>query len=186
MAAGKGLCSEQGMSEIPPATWFCIKSKPRQEAVAVLNLRALGEVEIVFPRLRRTRKGHDKNRVVVEPLFPGYIFVKFDPEELHGPVRNTRGVLQLVSRNGRPVDVDASVITELLALGPDATLSMLDEELKIGAKVRVIRGIFSGSEGEVVKLQEPQKRIAVLLSLLGSEQAVEMPLDDVEGLSDES
>ena len=63
---------------------------------------------------------------------------------------------------------------------------MLDEELKIGAKVRVIRGIFSGSEGEVVKLQEPQKRIAVLLSLLGSEQAVEMPLDDVEGLSDES
>lgn len=174
------------MSEPAPAPWFCIKAKPRQENVAVRNLRALGEVEVVFPKLRRTRRGHEKNKVVVEPLFPGYVFLRFDPQEYHGSVRSTRGVLHLVSRNDRPVEVDASVIEELRALGPDATLSMLDEELKIGAKVRVIRGIFSGSEGEVVRLHAPQQRIAVLLSLLGSEQSVEMPLDDVEGLPGEA
>ena len=170
------------MSEPSSAPWFCIKSKPRQEGVAVRNLRALGEVEVVFPKLRRTRRGHEKNKIVIEPLFPGYVFLRFDPQEYHGSVRSTRGVLHLVSRNERPVEVDASVIEELRALGPDATLSMLDEELKIGGKVRVIRGIFSGSEGEVVRLHSPQQRIAVLLSLLGSEQSVEMPLDDVEGL----
>lgn len=172
------------MTAPAPATWFCIKSKPRQEGVAVRNLRALGGVEVVFPRLRRTRRGHEKSKVVVEPLFPGYLFLRFDPEELHGSVRSTRGVLHLVSRDDRPVEVDESVIEELRALGPDATLSMLDEELKVGAKVRVIRGIFSGSEGSVVRLHGPQQRIAVLLSLLGSEQPVEMPLDDVEGLAE--
>ena len=95
-------------------------------------------------------------------------------------------MLHLVSRDGRPVDVDAAVIAELNALGPDAVLSMLDEELKVGAKARVIRGIFSGSEGEVVRLASPQKRVALLLSILGSDQPVELPLDDVEGLPDES
>ena len=123
---------------------------------------------------------------MVEPLFPGYLFARFDPAELQATVRGTRGVLHLVSRDGRPVDVDAAVIAELNALGPDAVLSMLDEELKVGAKARVIRGIFSGSEGEVVRLASPQKRVALLLSILGSDQPVELPLDDVEGLPDES
>jgi len=173
------------MTEAGP-TWFCIKAKPRQEAVAVQNLRAIGVAELVFPRLRRTRRGHDKNQVVVEPLFPGYVFARFDPMEFQTSIRSTRGVLHLVSREGRPVDVEQAVIDELNALGPDAILSILDDELKVGAKARVIRGIFTGSEGAIIRLASPQKRIALLLSILGSDQPVELPLDDVEGLPDEA
>ena len=173
------------MTEAVGPTWFCIKAKPRQEALAVRNLRAVGIGELVFPRLRRTRRGHDKNKVVVEPLFPGYVFARFDPLDFQATIRSTRGVLHLVSRDGRPVDVEQSVIDELNALGPDATLSLLDEEPKVGAKARVIRGIFLGSEGEVIRLESPQKRIALLLSILGSDQPVELPLDDVESLPEE-
>jgi transcriptional antiterminator RfaH len=171
------------MTEQPAHAWFCVKAKPRQEAVAVRNLRALGAVELVFPRIRRTRRGHDKNREVVEPLFPGYLFLRYDPAELHGSVRSTRGVLHLVAKNGLPVAVDQKVIDELLALGPDAILSALDEELQVGAKVRIVRGIFAGSEGEVLRLATPEKRIAVLLSLLGSDQPVELSSEDVEGVA---
>lgn len=167
------------MSKSTENFWFCLKSKPRQEAVAVRNLKAVGDIDIFFPRIRRTRRGHEKNKEVVEPLFPGYIFVKFNPEDSQGTVKSTRGVLHLVSKNGKAVDVDHKVIDELKALGPDGILSMLDEELKVGAKIKVIRGIFAGSEGEVLKLATPQKRIAVLLTLLGAQQSVEMPMDDV-------
>jgi transcriptional antiterminator RfaH len=170
------------MTEVPATVWFCIKTKPRQEAVAERHLRALGEIEILFPRLRRTRRGHSQNKVVLEPLFPSYFFIAFDPTEKQNAVRSTRGVLQLVSRNQQPVVVAPEVIAELRALGPEATLSILDEELKVGGKVRIIRGLFEGTEGEVLRLQTPQARIAVLLNLLGSEQPVEMPLDDVEAL----
>jgi len=167
------------MSDSPENFWFCLKSKPRQEAVAVRNLKAVGDIDIFFPRIRRTRRGHEKNKEVIEPLFPGYIFVKFNPEDSQGTVKSTRGVLHLVSKNGKAVDVDHKVIDELKALGPDGILSMLDEELKVGAQIKVIRGIFAGSEGEVLKLATPQKRIAVLLTLLGAQQSVEMPMDDV-------
>ena len=173
------------MSETAENFWFCLKSKPRQEAVAVRNLKAVGEIEIFFPRIRRTRRGHEKNKEVVEPLFPGYIFVKFNPEDSQGAVKSTRGVLHLVSKGGKAVDVENKVIEELKALGPEGILSMLDEELKVGAKIKVIRGIFAGSEGEVLKLATPQKRIAVLLTLLGAQQSVEMPMDDVTQSEDE-
>ena len=173
------------MSESTENFWFCLKSKPRQEAVAVRNLKAVGDIDIFFPRIRRTRRGHEKNKEVVEPLFPGYIFVKFNPEDSQGTVKSTRGVLHLVSKNGKAVDVDHKVIDELKALGPDGILSMLDEELKVGAKIKVIRGIFAGSEGEVLKLATPQKRIAVLLTLLGAQQSVEMPMDDVATTEEE-
>jgi len=173
------------MSETAENFWFCLKSKPRQEAVAVRNLRAVGEIEIFFPRIRRTRRGHEKNKEVIEPLFPGYIFVKFNPEDSQGTVKSTRGVLHLVSKGGKAVDVENKVIEELKALGPEGILSMLDEELKVGAKIKVIRGIFAGSEGEVLKLATPQKRIAVLLTLLGAQQSVEMPMDDVTQNEDE-
>lgn len=173
------------MSDSPENFWFCIKSKPRQEAVAVRNLKAVGDIDIFFPRIRRTRRGHEKNKEVIEPLFHGYIFVKFNPEDSQGTVKSTRGVLHLVSKNGKAVDVDYKVIDELKALGPDGILSMLDEELKVGVKIKVIRGIFAGSEGEVLKLATPQKRIAVLLTLLGAQQSVEMPMDDVATTEEE-
>ncbi len=173
------------MSDSPENFWFCLKSKPRQEAVAVRNLKAVCDIDIFFPRIRRTRRGHEKNKEVIEPLFPGYNFVKFNPEDSQGTVKSTRGVLHLVSKNGKAVDVDHKVIDELKALGPDGILSMLDEELKVGAKIKVIRGIFAGSEGEVLKLATPQKRIAVLLTLLGAQQSVEMPMDDVATTEEE-
>lgn len=174
------------MSDSFGPSWYCIKSKPRQEAVAVQNLVGIGIEELVFPRVRRTRRGHTSNKIVIEPLFPGYLFARFDPLEFQSVIRSTRGVLHLVSRDGKPVDVSQAVIDELNALGPDATLSALDAELKVGTKARVIRGIFVGSEGQIIRLATPQKRIALLLSILGSNQPVELSLDDVEGLPDEA
>jgi transcriptional antiterminator RfaH len=81
------------MTSASDSFWFCIKSKPRQEAVAVRNLKSIGEVEIFFPRVRRTQRGHEKNKEVIEPLFPGYLFVKFNPEDHQGTIKSTRGVL---------------------------------------------------------------------------------------------
>ena len=89
-------------------------------------------------------------------------------------------LIALNKQGGRAVEVAPKVIADLLELGPDATLSLLDEEPQVGGKVRIIRGIFAGSEGEVLRLHGPQKRIAVLLELLGSAKPVELSSEDVE------
>ena len=136
-------------------------------------------IQLLFPRVRRRRRGKDGNREVVEPLFPGYLFAAFDPAELSGPVGNTRGVLHLVRRSGKAVSVESKVVDELRALGPDGVLDALEPLPLPGQRVRILRGIFEGEEGEVLRLAEPNRRIAVLLQLLGSDQVVDLSADDV-------
>lgn len=161
--------------------WFCVRCKPRQEAVAAGQLKSMEGVEVVFPRVKRIKRTEHGKKTVIEPLFPGYLFASFAPDELSGPVNHTRGVLHLVRRDSKPVAVDHGVITELRALGPEAVLSLEQAALMVGDKVRIVRGVFAGAEGEVLRLHPPAKRIAVLLQLLGAEQSVDLAEDDIEG-----
>ena len=161
--------------------WFCVRCKPRQEAVAAGQLKSMEGVEVVFPRVKRIKRTEHGKKTVIEPLFPGYLFASFAPNELSGPVNHTRGVLHLVRRDSKPVAVDHGVITELRALGPEAVLSLEQAALMVGDKVRIVRGVFAGAEGEVLRLHPPAKRIAVLLQLLGAEQSVDLAEDDIEG-----
>jgi transcriptional antiterminator RfaH len=159
--------------------WFCVRCKPRQERVAAGQLATLEGLELVFPRVRRRRAGKDGSREVTEPLFPGYLFASFDPAELGGAVGNTRGVLHLVRKSGKAVDVETKVITELRALGPDGILQAIDPLPLPGQRVRVLSGLFIGEQGEVVRLAEPSRRIQVLLQLLGADHVVEVSVDEV-------
>lgn len=159
--------------------WFCIRCKPRQEGVAAGQLTSLPGVALLFPRVRRRRRAKDGDRLVIEPLFPGYLFAAFDPAELGGPVNHTRGVLHLVRRSGKAVDVEEKVIRELQALGEGGILNIVEPILLPGQKVRILSGLFAGEKGEVVRLAKPAQRIQVLLQLLGADQVVELAADDV-------
>lgn len=161
------------------ARWFCVRCKPRQESVAAGQLATLDGVELLFPRIRRRRSGKGGPREVTEPLFPGYLFAAFDPAELASPVGHTRGVLHLVRKSGQAVDVEPRVIEELRSLGPGAVLDAIEPLPLPGQRVRVLRGLFEGEQGEVVRLAEPARRIKVLLQLLGADQVVELSADDV-------
>jgi transcriptional antiterminator RfaH len=161
------------------ARWFCVRCKPRQERVAAGQLASLGGVELLFPRARRRRAGKTGARDVVEALFPGYLFAAFDPAELGSQVGHCRGVLHLVRKAGKAVDVEPKVIAEIRALGTDGVVDATDPLPLPGQKVRVLRGLFLGEEGEVVRLAEPARRVKVLLELLGADQVVELSADDV-------
>ncbi|MFN7340133.1 MAG: transcription termination/antitermination protein NusG [Opitutia bacterium] len=159
--------------------WFCVRCKPRQERVAAGQLASLEGLELLFPRARRRRAGRSGAREVVEPLFPGYLFASFDPAELASQVGHCRGVLQLVRKAGKAVDVEPKVIAELRALGDGGVIDAMDPLPLPGQKVKVLRGLFLGEEGEVVRLAEPSRRVKVLLQLLGADHVVELPADDV-------
>ena len=118
-------------------------------------------VEVVFPRVKRIKRTEHGKKTVIEPLFPGYLFASFAPNELSGPVNHTRGVLHLVRRDSKPVAVEHGVITELRALGPEAVLSLELAALMVGDKVRIVRGVFAGAEGgpgvaQAQAAEEPQ------------------------------
>ena len=92
--------------------WFAIHAKPRRETFAATNICALG-LRILFPRVKVERLVHGAAHQGTKPLFPGYFFTRFCPENCLESVKAARGVLRVVSSGRMPIPVPDSIIHEI-------------------------------------------------------------------------
>src|SRR5215472_5979633 len=88
--------------------WFALHTKPRRENFAVTNVSALG-VESFLPRLKTERSVHGVARAIIKPLFPGYFFARFRPEDSLDSVECSRGVLGVISSGRFPIPVEDQI-----------------------------------------------------------------------------
>ncbi|HVU38113.1 MAG TPA: transcription termination/antitermination NusG family protein [Opitutales bacterium] len=160
--------------------WYCVKTQPKREGVAYGALTALPEIEAFFPRVRYRRVSPRGPRLVVEALFPGYLFARFAPAGKIRAVRYARGVAYIVRQGRDYAAVPETIITALHALAATQVLELPPEPWKLGEKVRIISGIFRGRSGEVAGLVPGRQRVQLLLELLGGENRVELPADAIE------
>jgi len=160
--------------------WYCVKTQPKREAIAYGQLTTLPEVEAFFPRVRYRRASPRGQRMVVEALFPGYLFAKFSPARLIRAVRYARGVSYIVRQGTEFAPVPDTIISALHSLAATQVLELPPEPWKMGEQVRVIAGIFRGATGTVAGLVPARQRVQVLLELLGQERRIELPLDNLE------
>lgn len=158
------------MSTFP---WYCIRAQPKREGLAAQQLPTLDGVRVFFPRVRYFRKTKTGTKQSTEALFPGYLFASFDFWELGKQVGFTRGVARIVRRsNLDPIIVPDAVMAGLMAMAPDGLVRVGTPEFKVGDEVKIIAGVFAGTDTKVVKLIPGGKRVAVLMQLLGHEQEV--------------
>ena len=92
--------------------WYLLYSKPRQEGVAVENLKRQGyETYLPLVRTRRRRQGQYVS--LVEPMFPRYLFIHLsDQTDNWGPIRSTRAEPAAPPAPKPPVD-DPSITADL-------------------------------------------------------------------------
>lgn len=156
--------------------WGCAQVYAGQEARAVLNLERQG-FEALCPRYTRARLARDP-LAPSYPLFPGYLFVRIDPDTLWGPIRSTYGVIRLlVSTAHEPLMVPDEFIASLGRLSETASTGWLAP----GAVVRVRRRGSSVDEmlGTVVRMSGAQ-RVHVLMSLFNRDAVVEIAGSELE------
>lgn len=139
------------------------------------------------------KKGEDSKAVreVERKIFPGYVLVKlaciykkrseFDDEELTMTddawyvIRNTRGVTGFVGPGSKPVPLTDD---EVIALG--IAKKTIEVNYSVGDLVNVLSGPFDGFSGVVSIIDLEREIVTVLISMLGRETPVELPLDQVE------
>ncbi|MDC0182002.1 transcription/translation regulatory transformer protein RfaH [Candidatus Thioglobus sp.] len=152
-------------------SWYLIKTKSRQEHVAIKNLENQ-EYITYCPTVKI------KNKHIF--LFPGYLFIYLDKEiDNWLPIRSTKGVLNFV-RFGLN-----------FAQAPDAVIKFLkDNELfnkekfnnlnrfKSGDKVQITDGIFKNCVA-IFKSSQPEERIVLLLNILGQQQSISIKKESV-------
>lgn len=147
--------------------WYTVHCKPREDERAELELMNQ-DFTVFLPRIRTRRRLRGRYRVVVESMFPRYLFVNLDDlEQDWAPIRSTRGVSGLVRMGDYVPSVPEPVIQGLLARA-DADfcvdLKAADDFAK-DEKVLITAGPLAGLEA-VFKARNSAERVIVLLNLL--------------------
>jgi transcription antitermination factor NusG len=155
-------------SELP---WFALQVRTRHETAIASFLEAKGYEQFV-PLYEIKKRWSDRVKVTAAPLFPGYLFCRFDPQ-YRLPVLKTPGVIQIVGYNRIPAPIDENEIHAIQTLIASGLPTQPWPFLAVGDRVRIESGSLRGLDGIVVKLKE-NHRLVVSVTLLRRSVAVEI------------
>ena len=157
--------------------WHAFRSHIKCELRAQDGIKELG-FDVFVPLESRWIIRRRRKLKVESPLFTGYGFVKFDIIENEWPkINNVDGVEGLLSNNRVPVRVPEREIDQLKLAQKFGLFDRTKKPspFKLGDKVQIEEGPFSGFIGKVIKARTAD-RINILLNFFGSTREVEFPL----------
>jgi transcription antitermination factor NusG len=163
--------------------WFCAETHYAHEQIARDELDSQSFATFLPMVFERRTKNRKIIRVEV-PMFPGYIFVRFDRQHDNWPpILGTKGVRGLLGPHksrpsSLPLDLIHAIADNATALNAEF-LAHAQAKL-VGHKLRVTKGPWAGFEG--VCLWHSGDRIRLLMSLFGRETKLETVTGRVERL----
>src|SRR5215472_6031390 len=136
--------------------------------------------EILAPVYRCRRKWSDRIKEIDAPLFPGYVFCRFDPDSpCTVPVVTTPGVLKILGFGGKPEPLDETEI-ESVRLAAQYGLSPRPcQYLSTGSRIRIARGPLSGIEGILTRTKN-KELLVISVSMLQRSISVEIERSSIE------
>jgi transcription antitermination factor NusG len=153
--------------------WFALYTKPRWEKKVHERLVKKG-IDSWCPIQKVQKQWSDRKKIIEEPLFKSYVFVKIDYTEERLPVLTVDGVLNFVYYLGKPAiirDIEIENIQRYL-MEKDVVIEMRAlEGFKADTKVKITQGVFMDKEGTV--LREGKKKVYVQLESIGQVMIVE-------------
>lgn len=137
--------------------WFALGIAPRHEKFAGTILCNKG-YETLLPAYRRHHQYAGRSRSFELPLFPGYLFCRFDPTA-RLPVLTTPGVLRILGAGKAPVPVaDDEILSIRRAM--EARVAMRPHPYwRCGQRGRISSGSLAGIEGVVVNAKSPVRMV---------------------------
>ena len=146
--------------------WYLVQVKPNGYRLAERNLLRQG-FTCFQPLARATERRGAQFKSVSRPLFPGYLFVAFDPARAPWrKINSTAGVARLLSLGSVPREVPRGLVAELRARLDAGGHVVLADNLGVGDRVEIQSGPFAGFLGEVARLA-PEARAHLLVDLMG-------------------
>ena len=146
--------------------WFVAQIKPNSYHTAIQNLERQ-VFETFLPKMGITQR--QKNKFVVKNVyvFPGYMFVCFDPQIINWPkINSTYGVSKVLASNKKPSEISSDLILELKNRYEINSNPTQKEKLQKGDSIKFYSGPFTDLIAKVEGVDE-KKRIWILLELMG-------------------
>lgn len=158
-----------GLLNSSQGSWFAIQVRPRSEKSVAMVLEGKGYQHFLPTRAvesLKTKKSSD------QPLFPGYIFCRFD-SQLPGRVVTTPGVVRILGYGNTVSALLDSEIETIRTIAKSSLPLHPHPYLHQGDIVRICDGPFTGIAGKIVSLQK-KNLLVVSVTLLQRAVAVEI------------
>ena len=159
--------------------WYVIQTKPKKEGEASSYLSTKG-LEIFNPLMETFSPGNRKGEKGVKPLFPNYIFGKFDLDRNYPLVRWARGVNKILGFGGYPIPVCEEVIEVIKGRTDRDGIVRRISHFEPNDPVRINSGPLRDLLGVFERWVSDGERVRVLLNLIGYQPAVELHYSMVE------
>jgi transcription antitermination factor NusG len=157
--------------------WFAVRTASGREKSVATQLQAKG-IEEFLPLYRTRRQWSDRTKELELPLFPGYLFCRFDFNN-RLPVLITPGVKTIIGFGRTPTPVADDEIESLRRAVASGAVHPHDQYLTVGERVRIREGSLAGVEGILVDIKNSW-RIVISVDLLQRSVAVELDRAAIE------
>ena len=159
--------------------WYVIQTKPKKEKEADSYLSTRG-VEIFNPLMETFALRNGRMNKELKPLFPGYIFGKFDLEQNYPLVRWGRGVKKVLGFGGYPTSISEEVIEIIKERTDTEGIVRLKQNFKANDVIRIKTGPLKDLLGIFDRWVSDNERVRILLNLIGYQPAVEIHYSMIE------
>jgi transcription antitermination factor NusG len=156
--------------------WYALYTRSRWEKKVSEQLNKLN-IEAYCPLNKVVRQWSDRKKVVEEPLFTSYVFVRITKSQM-SQVRTVIGVTNFVYWLGKPAIISEHEI-ETIQSFLSTYFNVKLEEFTINVKdtIKVLNGPFSEMEGKVISIKKTS--VKVLLPSLRFFMTAEIEIDNV-------
>lgn len=151
--------------------WYALRVRSRHENVVAAHLQARG-FESLLPLYKCRRRWSDRFKEMDLPLFPGYVFCRFNPLN-RLPILTVPGIVHVVGVGRTPLPIDETEMAAILAAVESGLPSRPWPFLRVGNKVRIEYGPLSGVEGILLGFRGHQ-RLVLSVTLLQRSVAVQV------------
>jgi transcription antitermination factor NusG len=159
--------------------WHALYTRHQHEKVVAQALLGKG-FEVFLPQYRTVHRWKDRQKELLLPLFPNYVFIRGGLDRMLILV-TTPGIHSLVSWGGRPADIPSEEIEAVRRLVESSLQVEPHPFLRCGDRVRIKSGPLEGIEGILVRKTRGY-RLVLSVEMLSKSAAVEVDVSMVERL----
>jgi len=159
--------------------WYAVYLKSKHEFKAEKKLREK-DIDIFLPVIERIRQWKDRKKVVVFPLFAGYIFVNI-PDDYDSilSILKTSGVVRFLTLEGKPAPIPDEQIVSLKKLIENKGQIDPHPYISEGQQVRITNGPLAGVEGNLMEKLD-HNFLILSIDLIKQGAAVKIDAFDIE------
>ena len=158
--------------------WFILQFKSNSHHLAAKNLDRQG-FETFLPLHETTSRRLSRFINTSKPLFPGYMFIRFDKAESEWhKINSTYGVSRLITFNSHLKSIPTKFVDHLMKRYDLSGKLIPIQKLKKGDHVTVLKGPFANFIATVEKYEADQ-RIWILMDLMGRKTKTQTPSDNL-------